>query len=188
MAYKEINMKIRTLAPVLCIALMFAAPVQGQGFAMGYQYAFSGEYYSGYVMTFDLLGPLGIYGNFYGIGVYDYADYDEPWPGDEFQFTIDKDYWASQSIGATLRIFPGLYLYAGYCNGNYISVSEHYWFDETYILSYDGYYTTQEWEYHHDPGLDIGVSISPFSYIGFILGYNFPMDAPVVGFNTSFFF
>lgn len=181
-------MKIRILALILCIAVLFAIPAQGQGFALGYQYAFSGEYYSGYSMFFDLVGPVGVYANFYGIGVYNYADYNEPWPGDELVFTFDRDYWAAQSFGVTFRVFHGLYMYAGYCNGNYISVHESTWFDETYILSYDGFYTTQEWTYDSNPGFDIGFNIVAIPYFGVVLGYNSSMNSMVVGFNTSLYF
>jgi hypothetical protein len=181
-------MKIVKTTLLLSVLILIANPVQGQGFALGYQYAFSGEYYSGYAMTYDLIGPIGVYMNFYGLGVYDYADYDDPWPGDELQFVLDKDYWAAQSFGITLRLLPGFYAYGGYCNGKYISVKESTWYDETYILSYDGFYTTQEWTRNNRPGLDVGLCISPFTYFGFIVGYNFSLNAPVVGFNTSFYF
>ena len=181
-------MKIRAIALILCIVLLFAVPAQGQGFALGYQYAFSGEYYSGYLMLFDIIGPIGTYANFYGIGVHDYADYADPWPGDELAFTIDRDYWAAQSFGATFRIFPGFYMYAGYCNGNYISVYESTWYDETHILSYDGFYTTQEWTDNNKPGIDIGINIVALSYFGVVLGYNSSMNTMVVGFNTSLYF
>ncbi len=181
-------MKKRILALILCVAVISAIPARGQGFALGYQYAFSGEYYSGYFMLFDLLGPVGTYANFYGIGVYDGADYLEPWPDDELAFTTDRDYWAAQSFGATFRVIPGIYLYAGYCNGNYIEVHESMWFDETYTWSYDGFYSTQEWTYESNPGFDIGVNIVALSYFGVVLGYNSSMNTMVIGFNTSLYF
>lgn len=181
-------MKNRMLALTLCLVFVLAVPASGQGFSVGYQYAFSGEYYSGYAMSFDLIGPVGVYMNFFGLGVMDGGDYNTPWPGDELQFEIDKDYWAAQSFGLTLRILPGFYVYGGYCNGRYISVTEYYWFDDTYTLSYDGFYTTVEGSRHLKPGFDVGVSISPFSYVGFNLGYNFSLEAVVVGFNTGFYF
>jgi len=181
-------MKIRMLAFILSIILFFATPARGIGFSMGYQYAFSGEEYSGYMMTYDVFGPVGAYVNFYGFGVTDFAMYEEPWPGDPLEFTIEKDFWAAQSFGLTFRILPGFYVYGGYCNGKYVSTTEYYWFDETYTLSYDGYYTTMEGTDESNPGLDVGLSISPFSYFGFNLGYNFSLEAVVIGFNTGFYF
>ena len=181
-------MKTTSLALILCMAIIFVIPAQGIGFSVGFQYAFSGEEYSGYMMTYDIIGPIGAYVNFYGLGVTDRAMFEEPWPGDPLEFTIEKTYWAAQSIGLTLRILPGIYIYGGYCNGKYLSTTEYYWFDETYTFSHDGFYTTMEGERHNNPGFDMGLSISPFSYFGFNLGYNFSLDAAVIGFNTGFYF
>lgn len=44
----------------------------------------------------------------------------------------------------TLRLFPGRYLYGGYCNGRQITIREFTGYDPTHTLSDDGYYTTQE--------------------------------------------
>ena len=181
-------MKILKVTAMLCLTLFLSIPAQGMGFSAGYQYAFSGEEYSGYVMTYDVAGPIGFYVNFYGLGVTDYGMYEEPWPGDPLEFTIEKDYWAAQSFGLTLRILPGFYVYGGYCNGKYISTTEYYWYDETYTFSEDGFYTTMEGVRHQNPGFDMGLSISPFSYFGVNLGYNFSLDAMVLGFNTGFYF
>ena len=181
-------MKFFKGAVLICLALLLSDPAQGIGFSAGYQYAFSGEEYSGYFMTYDVIGPVGAYMNFYGLGVMKYGMYEEPWPGDPLEFTIEKDFWAAQSFGLTVRILPGFYLYGGYCNGKYISTTEYFWFDETYTLSYDGFYTTLEGSRQSSPGLDVGLSISPFNYFGFNLGYNFSLDAVVIGFNTGFYF
>jgi len=181
-------MKTIKYALIICMAIVLAVPARGQGFSLGYQYAFSGEEYSGYFMVYDIVGPLGAYVNFYGLGVTDHPMFDEPWPGDPLEFTIDRDYWAAQSVGLTFRIFPGFYVYGGYCNGKYVSVTESYWFDDTYTFSNDGFYTTMEGVRHSNPGFDMGLSISPFSYFGFNLGYNFSLEAIVVGFNTGFYF
>ena len=180
-------MKIRSYALIL-FALTVFAPAKGQGVVLGYQYAFSGEEYSGYLMNYDMVGPIGAYISFYGLGVTDHAMFDEPWPGDPLEFTLEKDYWAAQSFGLTLRILPGFYVYGGYCNGKYISTTEYYWFDDTYTFSDDGFYTTMEGVRQKNPGFDMGICIKPFSYVGFNLGYNFSLDAFVVGFNTGFYF
>ncbi|MCK4812592.1 MAG: hypothetical protein KAT14_01495 [Candidatus Marinimicrobia bacterium] len=181
-------MKTRLKAWILCLSVLAVAPMQGQALAIGYQYALVEEYISGYVMLFDVLGPVGVYSNFYGIGVTDYPDYESPWPGDELMFTIDKQYWAAQSVGATLSLFPGVYLYAGYCNGYHINVQENTWFDETYILSWDGFYTTQEQISHVKPGFDVGVNIFPITYMGMVIGYNSSLNSLVLGLNTTIYF
>ncbi len=181
-------MRIRRILCAAAVILMLASGLQAFGFSAGYQYAVDEEYFSAYLMFFDILGPLGVYGNFYGFGVTRHSDYLEPWPDDELMFTRDRDYWAAQSAGATFRLFEGVYLYAGYCNGRYVSMHESTWFDPTCTLSYDGFYTTQERRYYRRPGVDAGVSIVPLTCLGMLVGYNSSLNAVVIGLNTSLYF
>ncbi|MDZ7796236.1 MAG: hypothetical protein U5N56_03955 [Candidatus Marinimicrobia bacterium] len=175
----------------LCAVAFLLTPLSGLqalGLSTGYQYAIDEEYFSAYLMIFDMAGPVGIYGNFYGFGATRYPDYPEPRPGDERMFTMDRDYWMAQSAGLTLRLYDGIYLYTGYCNGRYVSVHESTRFDPTYTLSYDGFYTTQERSYKRKPGIDAGLSIIPLSFLGMQVGYNTSLNAVVIGLNTSLHF
>ncbi|MDD5710206.1 MAG: hypothetical protein PHC77_06735 [Candidatus Marinimicrobia bacterium] len=181
-------MRSRVPARILLLCVLAAATTRGQQLTTGYQFALFREYLSGYAMLLDLYGPLGFYGNFYGIGSTRYPDYLEVWPGDELAFSIDYQYWGALSGGITLRLFPGLYLYGGYCNGRQISIREYTWYDPTYTLSYDGFYSTQERSVQHHPGADFGLQILPLSHLGIVLGYNTSLNALVIGINTGIVF
>ena len=181
-------MHIRRTACAVAVLLTLASGLRAFGFSTGYQYAVDEEYFSAYMMFFDIAGPVGVYGNFYGFGVTRYPDYREAWPDDELVFTTDRNYWAAQSAGLTLRLVEGIYLYGGYCNGRYVSMHESTWFDPTYTLSHDGFYTTQERSCYRKPGIDAGLSIVPLTYLGMLIGYNTSLNAVVIGLNTSLYF
>ncbi|MBW6458585.1 MAG: hypothetical protein K0B52_05410 [FCB group bacterium] len=97
---------------ILCFAVI-VFPLQAQPVVFGYQYDLDKEYFSGYMMVAGLLGPLGVYGNFYGVGVTRSPDYASPWPGDELVYTYERSYWVAPGIGLNFSLFPRVLLYAG---------------------------------------------------------------------------
>lgn len=181
-------MKFRIPKRILLLSFLTAAFLPAQVLTVGYQFALFREYVSGYSMIHEILGPLGVYGNFYGVGSTRYPDYNEAWPGDQLSFTLDYQYWGALSGGITLRLFKGLYLYGGYCNGKNVFVREYTWYDPTFTMSSDGYYTTQQRAVQKNPGADFGLQILPVSHMGIILGYNTSLKGPVVGVNTGLSF